>query len=593
MNDSDSLFSSANSTSSTIRPRNRRLISFNEDNGIDSADASAASSSSLSIAASPAPSRGISPIPATHLPRSRPGPGPRATDENKAWDNIGVHTASRANGSTASSGLWDSWSSLQGLASTLLGSDAQPSVRTIANGTAKSPSWKKNTKTSAPPRSVSQWGVNINPSPQLAAGSHHERHAMVQDKKREALLLANGHLQTDTTGRYKRRDSDTNLHVSPVGDEHALVYVHKVQPRDTLAGVMIKYNCQQTVFRKVNRFWPNDNIQIRTHVFLPIEACGIRGKKIEENQDTFGLLDSNDDVGAKRMSNAANASPTPFNAQMSADPLSISLPLTSSHETTSFKHESWVRVPTMAEPIEILRIPRSTLGFFPPRRKSRTFSDASDAPNNLYSDTTPKTSFDMLRHPPTHAASQNAPPARRPLYTRNHRSSSISTTNANAATFAGRLKGPGGVGTLRSSNLNNPVPGPAEDGLNKMFAHHLPNLAPPSLTPKVTPRSTPRASTDSVRSNSSSGLGEMGGAIEGWVRKLGVRTNAKSDGLNERLGDLIELEGGSSSVIEEEDGEETPTLIINANDDALLRERFPPRGRVREAYPGKGKGKDD
>jgi len=76
------------------------------------------------------------------------------------------------------------------------------------------------------------------------------------------------------------------------------------------------------------------------------------------------------------------------------------------------------------------------------------------------------------------------------------------------------------------------------------------------------------------------------------VRKLGGRTSGKSDGLKERMGDLIELEGNSSSVMDEdEDGDETPTMTINANEEALLRERFPPRGRVREAYPGKGKGK--
>ena len=118
--------------------------------------------------------------------------------------------------------------------------------------------------------------------PQLAAGTQEERQAMVQAKKREALLLASAHIQTDKTGRFKRRDSDTNICVPSEHDEDALVYVHKVQPADTLAGVMIKYNCQQAVFRKVNRFWPNDNIHIRTHVFLPVEACGVRGKKVED-----------------------------------------------------------------------------------------------------------------------------------------------------------------------------------------------------------------------------------------------------------------------------------------------------------------------
>jgi hypothetical protein len=68
------------------------------------------------------------------------------------------------------------------------------------------------------------------------------------------------------------------------------------------------------------------------------------------------------------------------------------------------------------------------------------------------------------------------------------------------------------------------------------------------------------------------------------------------------MGDLIELEGtgmgeeGSAAAEEgEENGGDTPTLTMNANanEEALLSERFPPRGRIRDAYPGKGKGKAD
>ncbi len=591
MSNSDSLFPS--STTSTIRPRNRRLISFQDENDFEPTEEGAVSSSSFSIAPPKAPSRGISPIPATNPSRRQAPTSAANTNLGGGWNGSRSSSTSRANGSTASSGLWDSWSSLQGLASTLLGSDAQSHGRTT-KGAVKFPTWSKSTKPPASLRSVPQWGPSTNDTPQVAAGSQEERHAMVQAKKREALLLANAHLQTDKTGRFKRRDSDADLRIPRAQDEDAMVYVHKVQPSDTLAGVMIKYSCQQAVFRKVNRFWPNDNIHVRTHVFLPVEACGIRGRKLEDSQE-IDLLSSDLNATAVGSKSATASRPTPFDAHTSSDPLALSLSLTTSHDTESFKHESWVRIPAMTEPIEILRIPRRTLGFFPPaRRKSQTFSDLSDSANDLYSDSTPKTSFDKLRHPPTHAASQNASPARRPLYTRTHRSSSTATaTNVNAMSFADRLKGPGGVGTLRGSNLNMPVPGPAEDSLNKRFAHLLPSLAPPSFTPKATPRSTPRVSTDSVRSNSSTGLGEMGGAIEGWVRKLG-RNGGRSDGLKERMGDLIELEGNDSSAIDDdEDGDETPILTINANEEALLQERFPPRGRIREAYPGKGKGKGD
>jgi hypothetical protein len=599
MNNRDDLFSPS-STTSTVRPRNRRLISLDDDNEFEPVSTAAASSSSFSVSAATNTSRGVSPIPATHLSRKQPDDGGAKAASSYTREGGRSPSNNRINGSGASSGLWESWSSLQGLASTLLGSDAQSFSKSKPNGSLKVPAWKKTNIVPEPSRCVSEWGPNIEATPRLAAGTQEERHAMVQAKKREALLLASAQAQTDKTGRFKRRDSDANIAAPAAHDEDALVYVHKVGPADTLAGVMIKYNCQQAVFRKVNRFWPNDNIHIRTHVFLPLEACSVRGQKLEDGQEIFDLLGSDDHSSVVTNTTSLDSPPTPFDVHQSSHPLSLSLALTSSHDTCSFRHESWVRIPNIAEPVEILRIPRRTLGFFPPaRRKSNTFSDTSEHGDGLHSENTPKSSFDMLRHPPTHAASQNASPARRPLHTRAHRSSSTTSTTK-AVTFADRLKGPGGVGSLRGSNMSTPVPGPAEDPLNKMFAHHLPSVAPPGLTPKATPRATPRVSADSIRSNSSTGLGEVGGAIEGWVRKLGGKTGTKSEGFRERMGDLIELEGtgardeGGALVADgDADGGETPAPTMNAHDEALLRDRFPPRGRIRDAYPGKGKGKAD
>ena len=409
----------------------------------------------------------------------------------------------------------------------------------------------------------------------------------MQAKKREALLLADAHVQTDTLGRHKRRESLTDI-PQLCEEEDALVYVHKVQPKDTLAGVMIKYSCQQAIFRKVNRFWPNDNIQIRTHVFLPVEACSVRGRKLETLDGQSDLLGEPASTGDRNKE--AITKPVPFDATTSTDPSAVSLSLTSSHDDNSFKHESWVRMPNTNEPVEILRIPRRTLGFFPPaRRKSGTFADEEP-----YSDTTPKTSFDILRHPPTHAASLNASPSRMPPPTRPRRSASITST-MNGLSFAERLKGPGGVGSLRPPKMTIAIPGPAEDPLNKKFAQYLPNLAPPGDTPRATPipsfRATPRASTDSIRSTSSAGLAEMGGAIEGWVRKVGGRKGTRTGATGERMGDLIELEGTDMGTVDQDmgEGDETPTAAMTATDEELLEERFPVRGRITEAYRGRSK----
>lgn len=126
-------------------------------------------------------------------------------------------------------------------------------------------------------------------------------------------------------------------------------------------------------------------------------------------------------------------------------------------------------------------------------------------------------------------------------------------------------------------------PGPAQDGLNRMFAAHLPNVAP-------------RASFESTTSNSSTGIENVGGAIEGWVRKLASRA-AKSvqpsaAGCKSGVGDLIELsdafeigddaDGGIKDGPEANADDNTRSSVGRWSDDQerLLSERFPPRGRV-------------
>ena len=135
-----------------------------------------------------------------------------------------------------------------------------------------------------------------------------ERKAMVQAKKREALLLPSASENRDSLGRYKRRDSDAGASRSTPTDsaEDALVYLHEVQKGDTLAGVIIKYNCQADPFRKINRFWPNDNIQTRTHVVVPLEGCAARGKKVDSPYLTKDLFDSGLDKLTTRTSSTSH-----------------------------------------------------------------------------------------------------------------------------------------------------------------------------------------------------------------------------------------------------------------------------------------------
>lgn len=566
-------FGSSNSSTSTLRPRTTRLISF-----LDEEDPSL---SNLQDSQPDGSGRSTNTAPASGLGRTKSNAlNKKAGVSKQSLDRA----TSEFSENSSSAGIWDPWSSISGIASTLL---AQPQVKSKGERQSKAPAKSGSTFTTK--TALPAWGTSVGNIPQMTVSAVEERQAMVQAKRREALLLADVHERPDLTGRYKRRDSDANLSsiLSPTDqNQDALVYVHKIQPHDTLAGVMIKYSCQPEVFRKVNRLWPNDNIQFKKRVFLPVDACTVHGTKIENMGANLELLGSElENVSLQRENGATdtNTESQSFHSSAVASPIMHPLSLTTSPEVADYRHESWVQLPHFPLPTEILRIPRRTLGYFPPaRRKSGPTS----------SNSTPKSSFDMLRHPPTHAASLHASPDRRTrMQATRQRSSSTTTSNLS---FVEHLKGPGGVGTLRGLRMEAARPGPAEDPLNRKFKEYLPNinLAPPEDIWRPTlSRSTPRASTDSIRSTSSTGLGEVSGAIEGWVRKMGGAKAPRGSQAG-RMGDLIELDTHSDNGMGEgdDDGEQTPTFGGTATEEALLNERFPARGRLRNAYVGKDKG---
>jgi hypothetical protein len=81
-------------------------------------------------------------------------------------------------------------------------------------------------------------------------------------------------------------------------------------------------------------------------------------------------------------------------------------------------------------------------------------------------------------------------------------------------------------------------PGPAQDPLNKLFAPHLPNVAPPPDQEYFTPWAPSLLDADTGTSIQHGGSGartplggagldlqEIGGAIEGWVRKVGSQAS--------------------------------------------------------------------
>lgn len=621
-----SFYSTANSSTSTLRPRNTlsRLISYE-----DSSDQVEAAGSSIS--GSNTPPRSNSQLAATNLQS-------KDRTHDLRSDNVSHKRKSSTNEARrASGGIWESWSSFGGLASGLLGTNgSNEPVRRVSSQSRPKSTRMAQDRSYGLKQSQAEWGPKSQTTPKPTSAEEHQ--ALLQAKRREAILLqsAQANAVKDTLGRYKRKDSDASIGRSPIdgpNDSDILVYRHKVQPNDTMAGVVIKYSCQPEAFRKANRFWPNDNIQRRDHVILPVDACSIRGKKTEAPYMTgLAQKDPLADVGSS-ISRESTDTVRPSNTvKDETEPFPQAEILSNAEPQSEYRHDSWILLPSYSEPIEILRISKRALGYFPPaRRKSITSSSQV-----VSSHSTPKTSFDLLRHPPTHAAQQaqlnqqlqslslNSSPVRAtsiPRFltdsTRSRSSSTVSTSteNANANKFLSALTGPGGVGTLRGNRAERAKPGPADDTLNKKFAQYAPDLLPPdhpdygkqsnSLRPPTSRRTssslraTPRASIDSIRStrsNSSSNpntfsslIGKVAlspmrkkaeaNRVEGMTLSLGV--------LGEVPGDLIELADTPDEVSRQlhdaVDGadERTPTATPVQDQ---LDQRFPIRGRVKMAY---------
>ena len=561
--------SSAISSSTTLRPRARRQAHENDETISFSAtdsrwlDGTATSSSSL---------RAESP---TNLSLSS-----RADEEAQRHGNsrrfLGASgvIGSRSNPSAVATALWESsWCSLQGFASNFIGGD---SSRASSPGHSKQRRQRPiggtyGSNTSASP---SQWGPSGGER-QVGLGTQEDQRMLLQARKRETLLAANDHVVLDVSGRYKRRDSDERNDTLALpgeqDDRDALVYLHKVKPEDTSAGIMIKYSCQPNVFRKANRLWPNDSIQVRKTVLLPVEACGVRGRRIIESSRSTERLRNTEEIMPTPTAfqppwSDLHDSPKERGTPLSSIPTSPSMSISFSNpEEPPWKHDSWVMIDGFSDAVEIARLSQKTLGYFPrSRRKSLTFSDVE----------TPPASLDLPR-----GSYQSSPP-------RGRISQSRSSSGCNPTH---QLQGPGGVGTMGKDVRS---PGPAQDGLNKLFATHLPNLAP-------------RKSFESVNSSSSHGNGgieHVGGAIEGWMRKLATKAansiQPQTPGGRSWEGDLIELSEDAFEIGDDDhagDGDWRsttrfgPTRTWSAERGSLRQNHFPPKERLFEESPRSGK----
>lgn len=406
------------------------------------------------------------------------------------------------------------------------------------------------------------------------------------------MLTGQSESYPDAMGKFKRRLSDDrNSASAPPGeneDREALIYLHPVQKNDTLAGITIRYNISANALRRANRMWPNDTILARKTLILPVDACAVKGKPVPGPEGEADLLGSESEalsaMQAEEVPTPTAATPLPNGAPFHEDgrtrASSASTTTTSSVAASSgmeheqpWQHDSWVLLPGNSKPTEIARLPRRALGYFPPaRRKSNALSDLE----------TPSSSLDLSRantnvsshgHPAA-SPSGSSPPQRR-RHTRR-------ASNAANGYFPNYLNGPGGVGSM-SRNVH--FPGPAQDGLNKMFAKHLPDVAPPrnqnvlyqpemplysdDPTPATSGSATP-AFPHSQGPNLNFNLEALGGAFENWARRMAskaavtpqarrepARTSVGTPGKGVGgIGDLIEMTDEFEIGGDEEDEED-------------------------------------
>jgi hypothetical protein len=591
---SDSSNIATSGSDSTIRPRNRRLVST--ELRTTSPDARVTPST-----------RGLSPIPSKHP--SRTGVGPSSEDNGRPIGGLVVPRQDGGRGGRSRSGspspttlgfgrgLWEggwqgSWTALQGLANSVLGGDVGDSVSEGEgsefgrNGVdaAKKKTRGGGVRTKAP----ATWGPSglRKRGDSIGAGSSEARDTAFKARKTASVLESydgvNGGL--DINGNYKRRTSlDNPGH--KVEEEDVLVYVHYVQPQDTLAGVVLKYNCQPATFRKANRLWPNDAIQIRKVVLLPVDACAVKGKPCDpplKNRpiDLPSPKPVTEDPNIPNPTNGSLWEQAPHDRSSLRTDAPYAEPPNPDEDEQAWTHVRWVLLDSSpsAKPIEIARLPRKTLGYFPPRRRKshatsistvstpRDSFDHHSAPQNgLFSDTPGETirpGRSLDSKPDTgsyfHSATSSLSPGR--------------GSTSEASLRPKWLKGPGGVGTL-AKNVRKP--GPAQDGLNSWAARHAPSLTigdMPSSSAVVSETATFGFSEDPMSlsegfSNSSGaitpagqrqeygqglGLEQAAAAIEGWVRKLAIkapgtpRTGPGGKAIPEVV-DLIELLDGTGS----------------------------------------------
>lgn len=486
--------------SRNVRPRNRRLLSTENNDGNGNGDggllSAAKSTSSLFSSFSAATSRNASPGASVRSQinqetRSASNPPPGHGPRPPAGDALGLLETSLTQG----------WSSFQGFASSLISGESGTAQPGLPNGRPKP---LKRDYTAESRNIPKAWG----PSPQsdsrpgvndVGAGSLAERQAALKAARMASVLEShegvNGGL--DVTGKYKRRTSD-DLSASAIqqeATEDQLVYIHHVQPTNTYAGIVLKYRCREDAFRRTNGLWSRD-IQWRKWLALPVDFCEVRGRACEP---PFHLNKGNIDHLAptpEPLSNQTRAGPATDSALSQGDFFSLSR-TNSSKQTAEtddatekpWTHVRWCSLDSFHQPVEIARISKKTIGYFPPRRKKsvQTVSSLSTPRHSLDASVT----AGYLADSPDRGSA--APSSRRPS-TLSSRPGKLGTPGSPSTSSRSRvdsagtdnrptwMRRPGGVGSM---GRNARAPGPEQDIFNTWATRHLPGIAVNEYLPSI------------------------------------------------------------------------------------------------------------
>ncbi|KAK4651449.1 hypothetical protein QC762_603590 [Podospora pseudocomata] len=566
---------SRDSDSSSIRPRNRHQASYKDDPD---------NSSSRST------SRGATPIPAAHIGS--------VTGRNDARTEVARNRPSTKGSSGQGAGLlggtWaPSWASVQNLATTLIaggesfinGESHRPQTNgnRAKGGQGGGRGDATNTWGPAPP------GETRPRSDEIGTGTLAKRDARLKAMRTASILEShegvNGGL--DFGRKFKKKGSDEDLRRTVLNDEteEHLVYIHHVQPTDTYAGVVLKYKCREDAFRKANGLWSRDGIQVRKYLMMPVDACEVRGKTCEAPVDPAAKVDllartpdTTDPWG--QPTNGGDFFSNPGNSNQ------LEQQSQSGDDDRPWTHVRWVSIDSHPHPVEVARVSRRSLGYFPPRRKKSTHTMSSlstprasvDAPNTSVSE--------------PNIGSPKSPSSRRPslLSTRSPIASShgnLPTQSNPTATTSDNdprpawMRRPGGVGSL---GRNVRAPGPQKDPLNDWAKKNVPGFNFDSL-PSMSAMGMERArfgftndanapvtiaespfgegQDTSAMSRQGTGLDKAALAVETWLRGaiekgvelaksgnvtpiLGPRRVSGMHGGSNGQGDLIELENTGS-----------------------------------------------